>query len=195
MNSWYSQERELYYLSFMIDETIKGIMNRLQGYLSLQSGGSVTRGDIAQHESSEGSDLLENIIITLVNVEEENTLKNNYPVRIQNNIAVSEKPVLFLNLYLLFSAKYSNYDEALKHLGLVISFFQANNRLAIGTPNIDVICSLHNIGFENLNNLWTVLGGKYMPSVIYKVRMLAFQAAPPVGGPAIVEISESEKPN
>lgn len=182
----------------MIKETIDGIVTLLNGFVSLKSGGEVIWGDIAQHENSgDGMDVLDQkIVVTLVNLEEENTLKNNYPIRIQNNVAVKEKPVLFLNLYLLFSAKHNKYDEALKHLGSVIAFFQSNSRLTIGTPdNIEVVCSLHNIGFENLNNLWTVLGGKYMPSVIYKVRMLAFQAAPPVGGPAVVEIGESEKPN
>lgn len=172
-------------------------MNKLNGYVSLKSGGEVIWGDIAQHEnqSDGGEGLDKKIVITLVNLEEENILKNNYPIRIQNNVAVKEKPVLFLNLYLLFTAKHSLYDEALKHLGTVISFFQANSRLTIDAlENVEVVCTLHNIGFENLNNLWTVLGGKYMPSVIYKVRMLAFQAAPPVGGPAILEISESENP-
>ena len=179
----------------MIKETVQHIENQLQGYLSLHSG-KVSSQNIAQHENPEGSDMLEKIIITLINIEEENTLKNNFPSRVQNNVIVKEKPVLFVNLFLLFSAKYTVYDEALKYLGLVISFFQSNNRLTISTlDNTEVICNLHNIGFENLNNLWTVLGGKYMPSVIYKVRMLAFQAAPSEGGPVIIEISESEKPN
>ncbi len=33
---------------------------------------------------------------------------------------------------------------------------------------------MESVGTERLNNVWATLGAKYMPSVIYKMRMLTF---------------------
>lgn len=188
----------------MISETLIGIVEHLKGHLSGTNGqssvlGSVELKDISKNESSD-TDITENsIVISLVNIEEEYTLKNNYPVRTLNNVTVKEEPVLFLNLYILVAAvKFTRYDVALKQLGTVISFFQSNKSISISSGNnpnsrLEVICHLYNIGFENLNNLWTVMGGKYMPSVIYKVRVLPYQASSPVSGPAITEIEVANK--
>ena len=37
-----------------------------------------------------------------------------------------------------------------------------------------LIFELESLGADKLNNIWTTLGAKYMPSVVYKVRMLTF---------------------
>jgi len=44
-----------------------------------------------------------------------------------------------------------------------------------------------NMNFEQLNNLWGVLGGSYFPSVVYKVRLVKVQAAETVQAPEILE--------
>ena len=181
----------------MISETLLGIVNHLSGRLS--GIGEVVLGDISKNESPDAAIPDNSIVISLVNIEEEYTLKNNYPVRTLNNVTVKEEPVLFLNLYILVAAvKFTQYDVALKQLGTVISFFQSSKSISISSGNnpnsrLEVICNLYNIGFENLNNLWTVMGGKYMPSVIYKVRVLPYQASSPVSGPAITEIEVANK--
>jgi hypothetical protein len=37
-----------------------------------------------------------------------------------------------------------------------------------------LIFKMENMGIERLNNVWTTLGAKYMPSVLYKMKMLTF---------------------
>ena len=38
-----------------------------------------------------------------------------------------------------------------------------------------LIVELYSYSFEQQYNFWTILGAKYLPSVLYKVRLLAFQ--------------------
>ena len=90
-----------------------------------------------------------------------------------------------LNLCVLFIAHSSEYTTALRDLSDVVSFFQANpvfDGQKYPTLNSSVLqpdrkpwqlidrlsFSLHPLSFEQQNNLWSMLGAKYMPSVVYK---------------------------
>lgn len=177
----------------MIYVVIKQIADAVNQALS---PGAVVVADVAKHErpaDALGADELENhLLLTLINIEEENVLKNNYPSQQLGAALVTQPPALFLNLYLLFAANFAKYEEALKHIGYVIRFFQPRPPFAIADPDTGqlykVNLTLHHIGFENLNNLWTVLGGKYLPSVLYKARLVMVQDGPPTGSQAIVDI-------
>ncbi len=76
----------------------------------------------------------------------------------------------------------NNYPEALKFLSNTISFFQ---RLPVmdheNTPGLDsriekLILDIENLNIKDLSTLWSAITGKYLPSVIYKVRMVAFDS-------------------
>ncbi|HEX2533068.1 MAG TPA: DUF4255 domain-containing protein [Chitinophagaceae bacterium] len=185
----------------MIESLFKELGVKFNGFLRLNGFNALFRaavGDVSIHDKSvEGGveeELSDSILISLVSIEEDPVLKNNYPLQQVGASFLKQKSAIYINIYVLFAAKYKTYDVALEAISHVISFFQSNKRFPFtvdGTEQ-EAVLSLHNIGFENLNNLWTVLGGRYLPSVIYKARVLLFQAAPPVGGPAIVEIREKE---
>ena len=155
-------------------------------------------GDVSAHDKSAEAglevDITQSVIISMVSVEEEHTLKNNYPLRQVGNTFLKEKGAIYINVYVLFAAKYSEYIEAMKAITYIITFFQSHKRISFSTDDQthEAVLNLHNIGFENLNNLWTVLGGRYLPSVMYKARLLMYQAAPPAGGSVILEIEETE---
>ena len=40
---------------------------------------------------------------------------------------------------------------------------------------------LQSLGYEQLNQIWAFIGGKQLPSVIYKVRMIVLQDETPAG--------------
>ena len=184
----------------MIYIVIKQIADQINQALA---PGVVLPADVARHDrpaDAQGADELENhLLLTLINIEEENVLKNNFPAQQIGASLVTYPPALFLNLYLLFSANFIKYDEALKHIGYVIRFFQASKPFAIDDPDqgqrYKVTLTLHHVGFENLNNLWTVLGGKYLPSVLYKARLVQVQDAPPTGSQVITDIQASDRLN
>ncbi|MFN0037157.1 MAG: DUF4255 domain-containing protein [Saprospiraceae bacterium] len=144
----------------------------------------------------EGEEANASIFITLANIEEENALKNNYPMKEQGGVLIASKPVLFLNLYLLIAANFNRYDEALKHISFVLGFFQANKTMTVALPNFPDPCTLtfnlHNISFEHLNNLWVVMGGQYRPSVLYKTKLLLVQESVEDGKYPILEINSNE---
>lgn len=153
-------------------------------------------GDISIHdknnETGGDEENQESIILSLVSIEEENAMKNNYPLRHVGPVYVQEKSAVYVNLFLLFSAKYATYSTALKAISLVVGAFQAARKVVftVDSQKQEVVLYLHNLGFENLNNLWTVLGGRYLPSVIYRARLLMYQESPPVDGALITDIRE-----
>lgn len=121
------------------------------------------------------------IIVTLLNVEKDTigrtTAGSSVGVTTPNTA-----PAVNINLYVLFSAYFSssNYPEALRFLSFVVAHFQAKNVFTrANTPAMDprigkLIFEMESLGADKLNNVWTTLGAKYMPSVVYKVRMLTF---------------------
>ena len=114
----------------------------------------------------------------MVNIEEDHIVKQqeNF-VRSQNGV-IYQSPKLYLNLYVLFSVNDAKYDEALKKLSFIIQFFQYRNVFdPINNPGLDeriekLVVDMCSLSFEQLNHLWGTLGGKYMPSVLYKIRQV-----------------------
>ena len=124
--------------------------------------------------------------ITLVNVEEEPSLRNLPTVERLGGALQRCEPPVHLNIYLLFSFEFQTYETSLLQLSNTIGLFQekrvytaanasATNTFPAGIEKL--IFELHNMNFEALNNLWGVMGGAYFPSIIYKVRMVRIQVA------------------
>jgi len=140
----------------------------------------------------------EGLFLSLVNLEEEATMKNkpNY-VRINNQLRRMEPPMV-LNLYVLFAFKLSSYTKSITKLSELISFFQANKWFTPNTvsdtqffdPPINrLIFEMYNMNFEQLNHIWSVLGGNYYPSVLYKIRVVKVQRNEHTEAPEVNTIS------
>lgn len=128
------------------------------------------RGDVSM--------LIENrVCLFLMRVEEEKLAKSG---GFQSN--PGSPPPMHMNLYLVFAAHFPdpNYKEALHFISLVIEFFQGKSVFdKFNTPglsaNIDrLIFEFVNQDIQEMNNMWSLIGAKYLPSVVYKVRMLTF---------------------
>ncbi|NJO25227.1 MAG: DUF4255 domain-containing protein [Bacteroidia bacterium] len=63
-------------------------------------------------------------VISVVNVEEDRLSKSPDNYRKTESRIEYKNPKVYLNLYLLFTAKQSDYGEALKVLSYIIQFFQ-----------------------------------------------------------------------
>jgi len=142
--------------------------------------------DIAKHDD-DLSELDNKVVITLLNVEEESTLKNR---SWYTRKTISEDPLLYdmkkqnppayLNLYLMISANRTAYDKALSNISKVIEIFQTNNVLeyidADAEKSFKFRIELHSIPFDQLSYVWGLLGGKVMPSVLYKISVIKIEA-------------------
>lgn len=120
-------------------------------------------------------------VLSLVNVEEDRVAKmQENTVKTATSTLYKNPPVL-VNLYILFSVNRDAYTDCLSLLSGIILFFQHQNVFTPVThPSLDsriqkLMVDLHSLSFEQLNHLWSILGGKYMPSVMYKVRQLTMQ--------------------
>ena len=83
-------------------------------------------GNIAQLDNGETATALENhLVLTLVNLEEEKTLKNSSAFSRDASGGIGyHNPPLHLNLFLLFTSNYRNYETGLKRLSQTMTFFQ-----------------------------------------------------------------------
>lgn len=107
------------------------------------------------------------------------------------------QPPVFLNLMVMFAATFSGarYSESLKLLEAATAFFQSRPVFdPQNTPNLDrgiekLSFELENLSIADLGNLWGVLGGRYVPSVLMRARMVVIDSAqlslqiPPVTRP------------
>jgi hypothetical protein len=91
-------------------------------------------------------------------------------------------PPLHLNAFVVFFANFTegNYATGLGMLSRTIAFFQQNpvfthDRLPGLAPEIDKIAlDFVNLDLTQTNHLMGMLGLKYLPSVLYRLRMLTF---------------------
>lgn len=169
----------------MINESLQFIADELNKYLVLKMGpanepprlvlGNVSRlfdGEVA------ATGLVNRVILSLVNVEEDRVAKQQENFVRTDVSARYKNPQLYLNLYILFSANRTGYPDALQHLSYILQFFQFQHVFTpITHPDLDpriqkLIVDLCTLNFEQVNHLWSTLGGKYIPSVLYKVRQI-----------------------
>lgn len=172
----------------MIHSSLNFLTKSINDYLKIKNGLDEEKVFLTHVSDESGVAIPEKSLgLSLVNIEEEKIFKEQNVTFINSEGGVEfRNPELKLNLYILISANYpsDNYLEGLKQLSQVIAFFQAKNvftnenspAMAGEDPNIKkLILELYSYSFEQMYNFWSVLGTKYLPSVLYKVRMLKVQ--------------------
>jgi hypothetical protein len=170
----------------MIDKAITFIVGELNNLLSARFQSNENMAILSSLSNPDGTvptGIESKIVLTLINVEREGTASGgNWPARAGAINHDRLSPPLGLNLVLLVTASFgANYAEALKFLSTVLGFFQArpsfNAQNSAGFPREleKLSMELVNLSTHEVNNIWSILGAKYMPSVVYKVRMLLIQ--------------------
>lgn len=159
------------------------VKDQIQPYLTSKFGNPtvdlIVWGNISQ--AVEPNSTVNNVMVmSLVNIEEDRISRPQGNVHKQNHAYTYINPPVFLNLYVLFASHFDQdkYDEALKMVSGVIQFFQYKNVFnPANSPTLphdveELIFDLKTLSMQDLNNLWGVLGSRYMPSVLYKVRLV-----------------------
>ena len=143
------------------------------------------------------------MVITLINLDyETNKGYSGNRYRVRDNGFATRQPDTLFNVDLLFTASFDDYEEALKFLNATIAFFQATPTFNVKvTPSIPegiktLNFEIENTSFFETHNLWSAMGAKYQPSIIYKVRHVVVQSDQLQGTtPAIQEIDVSVSPH
>lgn len=176
----------------MIDHALIIVRNELDAHLAA-SGNSTHAalgnvGEIGQP----GVQLRDKVLLSVVNLQEERTLKNT-PAHVRDDVQMRvryENPPTFLNLAVLLTATHTDYINALRALSRALLFFQhrnvlthdnvAPNSISQDAPPRDadrltefkLIFNLWSPTFEEVNDMWGMLGGKQFPFALYSMRML-----------------------
>jgi len=204
----------------MISDAVRLIADELGTYIELDPRAGFNSNDLVLDNiadlENDRDRFLSKVIMTLVNVEEESTLKNG--MHYVKNSATGginyKEPPVFVNLYILFCATYDStgaqYELALHRLSLIIQFFQSKRIFTVhNSPGssvstatslsneekneLRILLELYTLTFEQINHLWGSLGGKQVPSVMYKARLVKVEGKISQEGPAIEEIQETGK--
>lgn len=192
----------------MIYETLQILKEQLENYL-FEAGleKAVVLENIALWESgNERSDnLKDKIVISLINMDEEATLKNVPHYKIRDEQTEYQNPPVHVNLYILISANRNSYDKSLRSISKTVEFFQGKslftssntvyNRTNVAFDALDYFkfnVQLYTPGFEQLNNIWGTLGGRQLPSVVYKVQIVQIKRDKKIAtGSAITHVGGS----
>ncbi len=170
----------------MIHAAVSHIANQLNQFLkrSFDLGEDVVvMSNIVEQDGSLAPNVNNKLVVFLVNVEKETATPRHTGFG-SSEWSASSYPPVFLNLYVMVAGNFSggNYPEALKFLSNAVSFFQRQPVFDHQTtPDMDrriskLILEIENLNFQDLSSLWGVLSGKYQPSILYKVRMVSFEA-------------------
>lgn len=187
----------------MIYESLNFLAERLNNYIQRNvisvAESPVILSRLVESDGKSAEETTDKLILSLVNVEKDTLVQpfssNGYNANGQ--CIVSASPI-YMNLHVILAAN-TNYKKALKLLSSGMSFFQNNSVFdRQNSPDMPeglekLIVDVENIKIQELNNLWSSIGTKYMPSVLYKVRTVALgggfvSATPPA-------IRTQEKPS
>ncbi len=186
--------RPVKYLLAQINQFIKG-----QDGTAAGSPDVAVLGNIARLDDPGTTQPLDNqIIATIVNIQEESTLRNG-PTAFRDSgggITYRHRPV-YLNIYVLFAALYRDYETSLRRLEQIVAYFQMQSRITSGNaqpsgkeddPEFVLSPEMVSLTFEQVNYLWAPLGGKQLPFILYKIRVVSIDANIPRGsGPEITD--------
>ena len=158
----------------MIDSAIFAIVEELNSSLNIKFRLNENRVVASNLLNLDGSLSLKDenrIVVSLVNLEEEKTATPNgfgVPVNGQNH------PV-HLNLYVLFYSLFNEklYEESLKFISKKV--FTPNNTTGLDNKIEKILVEISNMTFHEQSNVLSVLGAKYAPCVLYKMRTISIE--------------------
>ena len=171
---------------FMIDSAINQVASQLNQALQRQfmvAEDLVVVCNLHEQDGTVATQVANKVAAFLVNIEREAV--PSWPAAGQgvSRVALRHAPV-HLNLMVMFAANFGggNYPEALKFLSSTVSFFQGRPLFNhLNSPELDtridkLTMEIENLSVSDLANLWGVLSGKYLPSVLYRMRMLSLDS-------------------
>lgn len=169
----------------MINEVLKYITSQLDDFLKRKYNSHENRVQLGTILDQSGAIPEENknkMIVSLVNLEHEtNTQSMKNGMTVGNKFYQSQPPLSF-NLNVLFAGLFNQYEESLKFLSDTIYYFQAKPLFnAQNSPDLDervfqITLEVLKLNSNETYNLWSSMGAKYVPSIVFKIRILTFQA-------------------
>lgn len=170
----------------MIDTVLQFTANSLDQFVRNQFGlneSKVLINNLIEADGSVPKPNQNKLVISMINIAQETNRQ--FYVRNQrlsdgtfSNVRRPER----YNIDLLVSSSFDDYTETLKFLNSGIQFFQINpvvnsssySNLPEGIDRLEF--EVEKISYFEMHNLWSAMGAKYVPSVIYKMRLITIES-------------------
>jgi hypothetical protein len=169
----------------MIDHALQFTVSCLNKYLQNRMDVEGEYAVLDKLINFDGSAIASNqnkLIVSLINLERE-TAQPFYSRHQQTSQAHAViSPDIRLNADILIASNFENYVETLSFLNTAIAFFQTNPVIDSSVSAIfpaelaKLEFEMERLNYHQMHSLWTSMGAKYIPSVIYKMRMLTIQS-------------------
>lgn len=160
----------------MIRKILTTYATRLEEYLSRfhnRPEGLATVGQIGNSMEEKPNKM----VVCLLNVERENAGGISAPVQRTEEGYARMQPPLLLNLNVMLAAVFDErqYAESLSMLTDTLRFIQSVPKFEVDGTGYTI--EIVNLTTQDLNNMWTLLGGQYYPSVVCKIRRLSIDGS------------------
>jgi hypothetical protein len=182
----------------VIDLALKLISDRLNAHLSALfkvSEDLVAVGPLSDAEGKPTAEARNRLTLFLTNIAQDKVPRSNAP---RGALSGGQAPPVHLDIYFMLASGHDPeiYGEGLKMISAALMFFQANPVMTPRTtPEMpaglaQLTIEISNLKVEEIGQLWGNLGGRYAPSVMFKVRSVMIDAravtsiTPLVRGPA-----------
>jgi hypothetical protein len=170
----------------MIDKTMTFLLGELNGFLGTvfpASEQQVVLSSLALHDGSVPREIENKMVLTLTNIEREHAATSRESSSVsRGSSTLRAGPPLNLNLYFLLAASFpSDCAQALRLLSAALGFlhskpvFTPQDSAAFPRGLERLTVEMVNLGIGDLHNLWSCTGAKYLPSALYKARMITLQ--------------------
>ncbi|MCB9230931.1 MAG: DUF4255 domain-containing protein [Bacteroidia bacterium] len=169
----------------MIDNVLNLLKENLNNYIRIKT--EVAESMIVYPDGSRVQETRNfepnRVTMQLINLAEENSVRpaEMYMETSPNGKKYSVNPEIRLNLFILFVARFNNYEQSMRYLSLVIRYFQNHrvfdhqNSPTLGPDQAKIWVELVTMPFTQQNEIWNAMRSPYLPSFLYKVKMLVFR--------------------
>lgn len=185
----------------MISDVLLLLKDQLNEHLVAQSGWSPANPGEEKVVFLDGERMdpvtfkLGAVTALLINLEEETTLRpaDLYRRHRADGSIDQAMPEVRLNLYVLFVARFKQYEQSLRCLSQIIRYFQHHRVLdhhnSPGlSPELEkLILEMVTLPFSEQDQIWNALRTTHHPSVLYRVRMITYQDEEGLAEPRVDE--------
>lgn len=185
----------------MINASLQFLVSQLNQHLrrkfSVQENIAIV-SKMMDNDGRESENATNKLVMFLANVEKDSMTQTSTKPEYDGFRNIIHSKPIFLNLHIVLAANFkaSHYEESLKYLSRAVGFFQDHSvfdrtsfpELATGLEKL--IVDVENLNLQEMCNLWSLVGCKYVPSVMYKVRTVALGSGYSYYRPYVIHVPE-----
>jgi len=185
----------------MINAALQFLAARLNARLRMNQSFQedlVVVSKLFEGDGRESERSINKLNLFLVNIGSDPSVRKNVKPEFDGFRNIIPSKQVFLNLYVMVASNFknTNYAESLKYLSKAVGFLQDHALFdRTNSPDMPIgleklFVDMENLSFQDLNSLWGALGGKYVPSVLYRVRAVALGDQYSYYSPYVIQVPE-----